>query len=445
MVQTHATARPNVEDEYLHRPGVLLAEQLLLTGLKAQERADEAEAARRRLAFLFKASQELAVSLDPARIVDVLVEAVVPEFGDGCLVHVLEPGRRTRKSRVATSEALRPWLDRWWDVLERMTRPGVNRVIRTARSEVGSTFHRRRNGAAPGLGGFTYLIVPLRAGGRTVGALTVVALDSRKRYSPEDLVVGEALGAQAGLAIENAHLYAEQRGIVERMEAVRGKLDDAQGEWLRDDERRRIARELHDHVEQTFFAIALTATAALDYPDRTLDPPNDSSSMAQVRELATSGAEQLRAAIFALNHAEFDRRGLIAALWKMVRGFQSRTGIETDLVLTGGKRPVPTEVAEVLHAMAREALANVERHSRAGAVVLGLHIRPRSISLSVHDDGAGAPRLVMKQISKSTTHFGLRGMGDRVRRLHGTLVAGPGSDGGFVVRARIPVPAGGEA
>jgi two-component system sensor histidine kinase DesK len=52
---------------------------------------------------------------------------------------------------------------------------------------------------------------------------------------------------------------------------------------------------------------------------------------------------------------------------------------------------------------------------------------------------------VMKQISKSTTHFGLRGMGDRVRKLHGTLVAGPGSDGGFVVRARIPVPAGGEA
>src|SRR5258708_36335682 len=118
MVQTHATARPNVEDEYLHRPGVLLAEQLLLTGLKAQERADEAEAARRRLAFLFKASQELAVSLDPARIVDVLVEAVVTGFGGGCLVHVLEAGRRSRQSRGATFEALRPLVHPWWGVLE---------------------------------------------------------------------------------------------------------------------------------------------------------------------------------------------------------------------------------------------------------------------------------------------------------------------------------------
>ncbi len=278
-----------------------------------------------------------------------------------------------------------------------------------------------------------------------MGALTVFTLDARKRYDPEDLVVGEALGAQAGLAIENARLYEEQRGIVERMEAVRGQLDDAQGEWLRDDERRRIARELHDHVEQTFFAIALTATAALDGPDRTWTPPHDSQAMSQVRELATSGAEQLRAAIFALNHAEFDRRGLIAALWKLVRGFQNRTGIETDLVLTGAKRQVPTEVAEVLHAMAREALANVERHSRAGAVVLGLHIRPRSVSLTVHDDGAGAPPLVLKQIANSATHFGLRGMRDRVRRVHGTLFAGPGSDGGFVVRARIPVQAGSDA
>src|SRR5258708_38628635 len=105
MVQTHATARPNVEGEYLHRPRALLAEQLLLTGLKAQERADEAEAAPRRPAFLFKASQELAVSLDPARIVDVLVEAVVPERGDGGLVPRRAPAGRSPTLPVAPFDA----------------------------------------------------------------------------------------------------------------------------------------------------------------------------------------------------------------------------------------------------------------------------------------------------------------------------------------------------
>jgi signal transduction histidine kinase len=254
---------------------------------------------------------------------------------------------------------------------------------------------------------------------------------------------GRRRGADAQAALENAQkLYEEQRGIAERVEAVRGQLDAAQGEWLRDDERRRIARELHDHVEQTFFAIGLTATAALAGEQRARAAPPLSQTLTQIGQLATAGAEQLRAAIFALNHAEFAGRGLIAALWKLVRSFQNRTGIETDLVLSGTQRQVPTEIAEVLHAMAREALANVERHARAGAVVLTLHIAPRSITLRVHDDGIGASPLVLKQISNSATHFGLRGMRDRVKRLHGTLMAGPGPDGGFLVRARIPLQGG---
>jgi signal transduction histidine kinase len=125
-----------------------------------------------------------------------------------------------------------------------------------------------------------------------------------------------------------------------------------------------------------------------------------------------------------------------------VRTFQQRTAIDTDLVLTGAQRDVPTEVAEGLHAVAREALANVERHSSAGAAVLGLHISARFITLTVHDDGAGASPLVLKQIGDSATHFGLRGLRQRVRRLNGTFFAGPGPDGGFLVRAKIPLQAG---
>jgi signal transduction histidine kinase len=110
-----------------------------------------------------------------------------------------------------------------------------------------------------------------------------------------------------------------------------------------------------------------------------------------------------------------------------------------DLALTGRHRQVPTDVGEALYAMAREALANVERHARAGAVVLRLELRQRSITLTVHDDGAGASTLLLKQIADSATHFGLHGLRERVQRLHGTFVAGPGPDGGFVVRARIPL------
>jgi signal transduction histidine kinase len=435
MVLAHTLPQPIAHAEFPPRAAVLLAERLLAIGVRAQQRVDESEAAGRRLAFLFKATQELAASPDPATTVDVLVKLVVPDFGDGCTVHVLEQGRRTRKACMARSESMQPWLAESWRLLDQETRPAVARALRSARSEVNSSSRKRRNRSTPR---FSYLTVPLRARGRTLGALTVYALDSRPRYAAEDLEVGEALGAQAGLALENAQLHEEQRGIDERVEAVRGQLGAAQG-WLLEDERRRIARELHDEVEQTFFAIGLTATAALDGPQRSSAVPPLSQALKQVGQLATVGAEQLRTAIFALNHAEFAGRGLMAAFWSLVRSFQNRTGIETDLVLTGAQRQVPAEVGEVLHAMAREALANVERHSHAGAVVLRLHVAPRSITLTIHDDGAGASQLVLKRIWNSATHFGLRNMRDRVRQLRGTLVAGPGPDGGFLVRARIPL------
>jgi GAF domain-containing protein len=228
MVQAAARpARPLNGAGYPPDAGVLVAERLLVAGLRAHERADESETARRRLAFLFKASQQLAVSLEPAATIQALVDLVVPEFADGCLVHVLEPGRHKRQTTMAASEALRPWLDNWWGWLDRFTRPGVNRALRSGAPEVGSTSRKRCRSPAPGFGDISYMTVALRARGRTLGALSVFSLASRQRYARDDLTVGEALGAQAGLALENAQLYEEQRGIVERLELVRGQLDAA--------------------------------------------------------------------------------------------------------------------------------------------------------------------------------------------------------------------------
>jgi PAS domain S-box-containing protein len=198
--------------------------------------------------------------------------------------------------------------------------------------------------------------------------------------------------------------------------------------------------ELQDHALQTFFVIGLVVSAALTElpPDRITEPVG--AALAHVGELAASGSERLREAIFALNHGEVEQRGVVSSLWRLVRDFQSHTAIDADLVVKGGEIALPPEVAETLHAVGREALSNVERHSHASAVVLGLHVTPRMVTLSIQDDGARDARSPkLKRIADSATHFGLRGVGLRVRRLGGTLVAQPARDGGFVVRMRIPL------
>ena len=93
-----------------------------------------------------------------------------------------------------------------------------------------------------------------------------------------------------------------------------------------------------------------------------------------------------------------------------------------------------------MYAVAREALTNVERHADASAVVLSLLFEPNTALLTVQDDGAGVSPLVLRTLADSAIHFGLRSLRERVNQLGGTFVAQPGEDGGFVVRALLPLP-----
>lgn len=161
----------------------------------------------------------------------------------------------------------------------------------------------------------------------------------------------------------------------------RERLDGQAAEQLLADARRYIADELRDYAAQTAFVRRLTASAG------------------------------------------------VVELGRLVRCFEQRTGIQADLVLTGLARvSLPTDLTGVLEAVGRAALANVERHAQVSAVVLGLRIGPRSVTLSIQDDRADATPGAME-----------RDLSERVHRLGGTLAARPLPDGGFVVRLRLPL------
>jgi signal transduction histidine kinase len=424
---------------------VKVTERLLIAGLRAQERADEAEAARAQLTFLFKASQRLALSLEPATIMEILLDLVVPELADAATLHGTPAAAGATQTSMALSEPIEGRSSEWWQWVERGTRPHLTRAINVGVTATGvlSPKHAR---ALQQIGAMvSYLIVPLHARGRGLGALRMLSVEPRHQFAQDDIRLAEAFAGQASLALENARLFQEQRALVDHLEEVRGRLDVAQTDWLREDERRRVARDLHDHVEQTFFAIGLTATATLDERRGAPDPQDLVRALRRAGELASDGAEQLRSAIFALKHADYSAFGLIATLRNLVREFEQRTGVDTDLVLSGRESDIPSRLTETLHAIAREALVNVERHARASSAVVRLHIRPHSVTLTVHDDGVGAPNLALRRLGSSATHFGLAGLRERVRGLGGQFSARQGPNGGFIVRAALPLNAHGKS
>jgi PAS domain S-box-containing protein len=118
----------------------------------------------------------------------------------------------------------------------------------------------------------------------------------------------------------------------------RKHLEGLERELLLDAVRTQIGDELHDHASQTSFVTALITSAAL------------------------------------------------AELGRLVRCFQQRTGIDAELVMTGRSGPLPPAVAATLQSVAQDALANVARRAKATAVILGVRVAPRSVTLCIQDD-----------------------------------------------------------
>jgi signal transduction histidine kinase len=280
----------------------------------------------------------------------------------------------------------------------------------------------------------TFLGVPLLFGSEVLGMLGVANRQGGYELQQERLL--SVFGNQVAVAIRNARLYEDQRNMIARLQRLRGQVEAAERDRLLDDERQRIARELHDRVAQTFFSIGLAAQSALDVDGEIADGDarQQSAALESIRGLSALGNEQMREAIFALSRADLQDRGLERILWTVVRDLRERTGLEADLVLVGKDRLLPPEIAEALLAVVREALVNV-----ATSVVVTLRRSRGGVTLAVQDDGVGAPALLLRSIGASFTHFGLRGLQERIRKLGGAFTVHNGEDSGLVVRVRVPV------
>jgi len=190
------------------------------------------------------------------------------------------------------------------------------------------------------------------------------------------------------------------------------------------EERLRIARDLHDLLGQSLSVVALKS----DLADRLVDsdPAAAHRELADVRRVSRQALTEMRAAVHGYRRLAFsealDSAG--AAL--------SAAGI--DLRVDGTAEHLPEEVENVLAWALREATTNVVRHSGARACEVTVETGADAVALQVDDDGAAEP-------SQNGGGMGLAGLAERARGLHGTLEAGARPGGGFRLRLRVPLGA----
>jgi signal transduction histidine kinase len=202
---------------------------------------------------------------------------------------------------------------------------------------------------------------------------------------------------------------------------------------VQDEERRRIARELHDSLGQDLTA----AKISLDMLSQ--ESEGDSPHVRDARKLVDRCIADTRTLSHLLHPPLLDEAGFVSAARWYVEGFGRRSGITTNLKLPEHVRRLPRGAETALFRILQEALTNVHRHSGSRAVDVCVTEDETKVVLSVKDFGMGVPRDVLERFWKTgNVGVGLAGIRERLKELGGTLEIESNLDG-TLLRATIPV------
>jgi signal transduction histidine kinase len=206
---------------------------------------------------------------------------------------------------------------------------------------------------------------------------------------------------------------------------------------LQDEERRRIARELHDSVGQSLAALAMNLSSLGGDIDRIAKAAATvSDSAALVNDVSTD----IRTISYLLHPPLLDEAGLVSALRWYIQGFTERSKIQVDLDLSDHFERLPRDVETAIFRLVQECLTNVHRHSGSAVAKIRVIRSAEEVRVEVQDQGKGIPIERQSELSSGgIPGVGIRGMRERLRQLGGSLeITSEGVSLGTKVTARLP-------
>jgi len=203
------------------------------------------------------------------------------------------------------------------------------------------------------------------------------------------------------------------------------------------EERRRIAREIHDGLAQDLVSLRMRARLWHKLVDEA--PHKMHAELDALRDLLSDNIREVRRAIFALRPVALDELGFYPALRQFAADFGEQNPVRVDLRLPDTEERLPAFLEAVLFRIVQESLHNVARHAQASTVQVELNLEEAgTVQLIIRDDGVGFDPALLEQAARSG-HLGLKQMRERVVGLKGTfsLRSAPGQ--GTEIRVGLPV------
>ncbi len=260
----------------------------------------------------------------------------------------------------------------------------------------------------------SFLGVPIVARGRVIGAFYLTDKRDGSSFSAEDEDRVALLAAHAAVAIENAALLEASRTAALA------------------EERDRMARELHDAMNQSLFGLTLTSRAAAAH--LTSDPGRAADELDEVQRLARQALAELREVVTGMRTSDLRRDGLVAAIRSDVALLDRVHDADVSFQFSGDLR-VDDVVEHEIYRVVQEALTNALRHAKSDDVVVRLTAGSDATVVEISDDGSGFD----PNAEGIRSHrLGLTSMEERATAVGGTIEIDSGPEAGTTVRLRVP-------
>ncbi|MFQ5826796.1 MAG: GAF domain-containing protein, partial [Dehalococcoidia bacterium] len=276
-----------------------------------------------------------------------------------------------------------------------------------------------------------WLCRPLTARGVTLGAIGVGKIKSHG-FSSEDMELLTTVSNHFGLAIQNATLYEE----VQHKEELRGQLLH-KAITAQEEERKRLARELHDGLAQNLNTVILTLQAL----EEALPPSQTALTqmLSRCKQLGTASVGEIRDMITALRPSMLDELGLVSAIrWYAEKHMESQ-GINVHLKASALRGRWSAEIETALFRTIQEAINNIAKHAQARTAWISLTSQDSKLVVTVADDGRGFSTDQVLGIEQGTHALGLLGMQERVSLLGGHLDIWSKPGEGTRIKFEVPV------
>jgi two-component system sensor histidine kinase UhpB len=267
--------------------------------------------------------------------------------------------------------------------------------------------------------------------------LLVNMLMLRRRFSPLDRLIQrvEAIDPAAPSGFEAPDARETTEEISRLAASFRRMLERIEGEQRRsgrlviraqEEERRRLARDLHDEVNQSLTGILLRLEAL-----SLSAPPGLREELAGVKKLVNQAMSELLSLTRQLRPSALDDHGLIPAITGHARRFSDQTGIEAEVRTSGDPVELESDQEIAVYRFAQEALSNVAQHADASRVVVELSANGHGFEVTIEDDGRGFDP------DADNGGIGLEGMAERARLIGGQLDVASHPGGGAALTFRV--------